>query len=194
MVEPEREPAAGTGSTGNAITNGTGTAATTVVEAINNIDATLGQIHGLKNGNAKLGTKSNLADGTTVEQHLVALDNAVGDRTQFAGSKYMGASASVADAMMSLDTNLTLTEQRVRRVEKEMRGGFASMAALSALVPNARATGDTQISVGAGAYRDHQGMAIGAFHYFNDNVLANMGLSYGGDKSTVIRAGVTFGW
>ncbi|MBQ7413545.1 MAG: YadA-like family protein [Alphaproteobacteria bacterium] len=185
---------AGTGSTGNAITNGTGTPATTVVEAINNVDATLGQIHGLKNGNSTLKDKSNLADGTTVEQHLVALDNAIGDRTQLANSKYIGPSATVADAMMSLDTNLALTEQRVRRVEKEMRGGFASMAALSALVPNARAAGDTQISVGAGAYRDHQGMAIGAFHYFNDNVLANMGLSYGGDKSTVVRAGVTFGW
>ena len=185
---------AGTGSTGNAITNGTGTAATTVVQALNNIDATLGQIHGLKNGHSHLQAKSNLADGTTVEQHLIALDDAVGDRTQYASARYVNPTMSNADAIMSLDHNLDLTEQRVRRVEKEMRGGFASMAAMAALVPNARAAGDTQLSVGVGAYRDHQGIAVGGFHYFNDNILTNVGVSYGGDKSTVFRAGVTFGW
>ena len=79
-------------------------------------------------------------------------------------------------------------------MEKEMKGGFASVAAMSALQPNARAAGDTQISMGAGAYRDHQGLAIGAFHYFNDNIMANVGASYAGDKSTMFRAGVTFGW
>ena len=162
--------------------------ATTVVEALNNVDATLGTIHGLKAKLAAAGKdKGNLATGTTVEQHLTSLDAAIGDRSQFGRSHYMKANAPVADAMMDLDYNL-------HRVEKEMKGGFASVAALSALQPNARAAGDTQISMGAGAYRDHQGFAVGAFHYFNDNVLANVGASYAGDKSTMFRAGVTFGW
>ena len=186
---------AGTGATGNAITKGTGTAATTVVQALNNIDATMGNIHGLYDGStvnsstiaSTVNGHSNLAVGTTVEDHLVSVDNAIGDRSQFGQSHYMQALDSVSNALMDIDHNLY-------RVEKEMRGGFASMAAMSALVPNARAAGDTQISVGVGAYRDHQGMALGAFHYFNDNILANFGASYGGDKSTMFRAGVTFGW
>ena len=116
------------------------------------------------------------------------------DNTAFANSKYMKDSTSVADAMMSLDQNLGYVEHRVHTLEKEMKGGFASVAAMSALAPNARATGNTQIALGTGIYRDHQGLAIGAYHYFNDNVLANIGASYGGDKSAMLRAGVTFGW
>ena len=183
----------GSASTGNALATRDASGniakpATTVVEGLNNIDATLGTIHGLKAKLAAAGKdQGNLADGTTVEDHLTSLDAAIGDRGQFAHSNYMVGDAPVADAMMSLDHNL-------HRTEKEMRGGFASVAAMSALVPNARAAGDTQISVGVGAYRDHQGMAVGAFHYFNDNILANFGASYGGDKSTMFRAGVTFGW
>ena len=161
---------------------------TTVVEALNNIDATLGTIHGLK---AKLAAQGrdygNLADGTTVEEHVASVDAAIGDRSQFGTSHYMQESAPIANAMMDLDHN-------VHRIEKEMKGGFASVAAMSALQPNARAAGDTHISMGAGAYSDHQGLAIGAFHYFNDNIMANVGASYAGDKSTMFRAGVTFGW
>ena len=135
-----------------------------------------------------------MAEVGTVENHFIALDNAIGDRTQLANSKYMKSATSVSDALMSLDQNLADTEHRVHTMEKEMKGGFASVAALSALAPNARATGNTQIALGTAVYRDHQGMAIGAYHYFNDNILANIGASYGGDKSAMLRAGVTFGW
>ena len=71
------------------LTNGTDVAPETVVEAFNNIDATLGRIHGLFDGEkvnttgrieSSTGSHSNLAQGTTVETHLVSLDNAIGDR------------------------------------------------------------------------------------------------------------------
>ena len=165
----------------------------TIVEALNNIDSTLGTIHGL-NDKRGADAKGNLAKGSTVEDHLVTLDDAIGDRSQFASSHYVRTAVSNADAIMGLDTALASTDHRVRNIEKELRGGFASMAALSALVPNARAANDTQIAVGTGSYRDHVGMAVGAFHYFNDNVLGNFGISYGGERSAVFRAGLTFGW
>jgi len=153
----------------------------------NNVVGAISQVASNVGSTPVTGANGNVAAGNTVNQNLDALDAAIGDIGQFSQSEYMSRNATIADGMMNLDHNL-------HRVEKEMRGGFASMAALSALVPNARGAGDTQLSVGTGAYRDHQGIAVGAFHYFNDNVLANMGFSYGGDKSAIFRAGVTFGW
>ena len=94
---------------------------------------------------------------------------------------------NIAAQLQSLGTDL-------QNLENEVRGGFAASAALSALVPNARATNDTQISLGTGMYRDRAGFAIGAFHYVNDNVLLNAGAAYGGSKSTTVKAGITFGW
>ena len=184
---------AGTSSTGNAITNGTGTAPTTVVAALNNIDATLGQIHGLKNGNSNLQADSNLASGTTVEEHLVSLDDAIGNRN-YASAAYITPGESVADSLSVLDTQLASVHYDLGRLENEVRGGFAAAAAMAALVPNARAAGDTQIAVGTGNYRDRVGFALGAFHYINDNVLINAGAAYGGSKSTTFKAGITFGW
>ena len=190
-----------TAHVGNAITNGGASSPTTVVDALNNIDATLGMIHGLKANGSDLGDKSNLADGTTVEQHLVSLDNAIGDLTQLVGSHYASDTTNVADSMMALDSNLNRVEgkvdaldKRVNKMHHEMKSGFASLAAMSSLVPNARSAGDTQIAVGAGYYRGTTGLAIGAFHHINDNVLLNAGASYGGNGAAVFKGGVTFGF
>ena len=267
---------------GNAITNGTGTAPTTIVGAINNIDATLGQIHGLKMGNSNLQADSNLANGTTVEQHLVALDdaignrnaytneynikagesiatsldsidnaigdrnsytaeynisngesvavsldridNAIGDRSSvaslnaainsavasdisyafettgnligdmdFSSTAFLAGSTNLSDALRTLDSNVGRIERKLDTVEHNLKSGLAAMSALSALVPNARDCGNTQISVGTGAYADRFGVAVGGFHYFNDHVLFNAGASYGGTRDWAFRAGVTFG-
>ena len=194
-------PADTGGSVGNAMAtrtdDGSGTITiskpATVVEALTNIDATLGKIHGLKDS-SNLADKSNLAAGTTVEQHLVSLDDSVGDRTQFSSARYISSGASVADAAMALDNNLSRVERDLDQTKREMKGGFAAAAAMAALVPNARAAGDTQVSVGTGTYRGRAGMALGGFHYLNDNVLLNVGASYAGSNSTTFKAGVTFGW
>lgn len=218
--------AAGTGSTGNALTNGTGTAAADVVTALNNIDATLGQIHGLKNGNSHLKTNSNLANGTTVEQHLVALDDAIGNRNissanaeinaamsgtsgnvasamettgnligtmDFDGTQYLAGVTNLTEAVKTLDSNIERVENRLEKVNHNLKSGLAAVSALSALVPNARDCGDTQLSVGTGVYADRVGVAVGGFHYFNDHVLFNAGASYGGTRDWAFRAGLTFG-
>lgn len=215
--------AAGKGSTGNALTKGTGTAAADVVTALNNIDATLGQIHGLKNGNSHLKANSNLANGTTVEQHLVSLDDAIGNRNissanaaintatasnmsaamettgnligsmDFDGTQYLAKVSNLTDAVRTLDNNIERVENRLEKVEYNLKSGLAAVSALSALVPNARDCGDTQLSVGTGVYADRVGVAVGGFHYFNDHVLFNAGASYGGTRDWAFRAGLTFG-
>ncbi len=230
---------------GNAITNGTGTMPETVVSAINNIDETIGKIHHLFDGSAvdsthiasTTGAGSNLAIGTTVEDHLVNLDNAIGDRNiasanatinaaaavsisdalsatgdlignmDFSGTTYLGGVSNITDALRTLDANIATggtggasvaaiaaIDHKIDHVEKRLNKGMAAMSALTALVPNARASGRTQISVGTGTYGDRVGIAAGAFHYINNRVLVNAGASYGGSGDMAFRAGITFGW
>lgn len=231
---------------GNAITKGTYTMPETVVSAINNIDETIGKIHGLFDGThvdatnvaSTTGTGSNLAIGTTVEDHLVTLDNAIGNRNitsanasinaaaavsvsdalsvtgdligtmDFSGTNYLGGVTNITDALRTLDANIATgmsggaasvaminqIENKIDHVENKLNKGMAAMSALTALVPNARASGRTQLSVGTGTYGDKVGIAAGAFHYVNNRVLVNAGASYGGSGDMAFRAGITFGW
>lgn len=185
---------------GNALTQGGTQSADTVVAALNNIDATLGTIHGLRDKLATSGGGTNLASGTTVEQHLTALDSAIGNRA-YTSTRYISSGSDLSSAVSTLDSNLSRVEgnldaltRRTQKMHHEMKSGFASLAAMSALVPNARVAGDTQISVGTGHYRGTTGFALGAFHHVNDNVLLNAGAAYGGNGSATFKGGITFGW
>ena len=214
-------------SVGNALANGGTTTPTTVVAALNNIDATLGTVHNLSGKLTTAGTyKGNLANGTwtTVEDHLVAVDTSIGDRSSLAslntainnaaktdvatalettgnlignmtfdGSNYLASVTDLSEAVRVLDSNIAKVDHKVEKLERKVNSGMASMAALTALVPNARDCGDTQVSIGTGAYADRAGVAVGAFHYFNDHVLVNVGASYGGTSDMAFRAGITFG-
>jgi autotransporter adhesin len=66
-------------------------------------------------------------------------------------------------------------------------------AAFSALVPNSRSKGNTQLSIGVGAYSNSQAIAAGLFRYIDNDVLLNAGVSATSDE-VVGRAGITFGW
>ena len=185
---------------GNALTQGGTQSANTVVAALNNIDATLGTIHGLRDKLATSGGGTNLASGTTVEQHLTALDSAIGNRS-YTSTRYISSGSDLSSAVSTLDSNLSRVEgnldaltRRTQKMHHEMKSGFASLAAMSALVPNARVAGDTQISVGTGHYRGTTGFALGAFHHVNDNILLNAGAAYGGNGSATFKGGLTFGW
>ncbi len=183
------------------LTGGTEDAPETITDALNNIDSTLGTIHGLKDKlqaeNIDAGT--NLAQGTTVEQHLTALDAAIGNRGSLNG-KYVSDTdvssnlQSLNNGLEELGTGLSNTNWKLNKLSSEMKGGFASIAAMTALVPNSRTCGDTQLSFGTGNYDGHQGFAFGAFHYLNNNTLLNVGYSYGGNNSSIIKGGVTFSW
>ncbi len=163
------------------LTNGGKLQPETILDAFNNIDSTMGTIHGLA---AKLESKGtymgNLAEGTTVENHLTALDASIGDRRAYTqqnviknnestaksldaldmavgdisklqGTTYASAD-NLSDAVVQIDDKLQNLDGRMERAEKdlkdvhhELRRGMASMAAMSALVPNSRSTGKTSL-------------------------------------------------
>ena len=214
-------------SIGNALTNGGQSTPATVVESLNNIDATLGTIHGLKTKiqttNPDAGT--NLASGTTVENHLTTLDASIGNRTalgsknaaintgtatsvaaglkatgdaigdmNFSSTRYASGSQDLSSAIRSLDSNIYRIDREVSDLKHDFKSGMASMAAMTALVPNARSCGDTSLSLGTGAYDGHTAMAIGGFHYLNDNLLLNAGVAWGNTDDLAYRMGVTFSW
>ena len=217
-----------TSTTDNLRTGGTGgTDPETAVEALQNIDATLGQIHGLQSTSA-LGANSNLkADAATVSvaDHLDSLDSAIGDRTlassnaaidaamngtsvaaglqaagnaigdmNFATTKYVTAGSDLSDAVRTLDSNMYRIETDLKDLRKEFKNGMASMSAMSALVPNPRATGNTSLSVGTGLYSGHTAVAVGGFHYLTDNVMLNAGAAWGNANDISYRMGITWSW
>ena len=92
------------------------------------------------------------------------------------------------DADASLQHQINDTDDRLDQVG-------AMSAAFSALVPNSRSAGDTQLSVGAGYYSSEGAIAAGLFHHVNPNVLINAGISTSiGDFETAGRVGITWGW
>ena len=86
-------------------------------------------------------------------------------------------------------------DRRVDQLENEMDEVAALASAFSALVPNARSASNTQLSLGLGNYGNANAVALGVFHYVNDNVLVNVGASTAfGNRKTAARAGITIGF
>jgi autotransporter adhesin len=69
----------------------------------------------------------------------------------------------------------------------------ALSSAFSAMTPNPRDNGRTQISMGMGFYKGKTAMAGGVYHYVNDRVLLNTGMSFAGSESSG-RFGMTIGF
>ena len=135
----------------------------------------------------------------TINTAINTLDKAIGNM-DFSQTYYVSDSENITSAINKLDTGLANVEadvrnldHRVDHVEKHLRGGIAATAALTALVPNARDCGNTQISIGSGNYADKVGFAAGLFHYINDRVLVNAGGSFATSNDWAFRAGITFG-
>ena len=80
-----------------------------------------------------------------------------------------------------------------RKLRHDFEAGMAGQAALSALVPNAKASGNTQLAVGTGAYKGHTAAAVGGFHWFTDNLLFNAGVAWDNNEATG-RMGITYSW
>ncbi len=169
---------------------------TTVEDHLTAVDAAIGNRAEVNSANAQI----NEAAKKDVASALRATGNAIGD-TNFQSSHYLKKAPDLTSAVRTLDSEVNRLDNQVGRLDKrvtnldnEMRAGFASVAALTGLVPGSREMGDTQISLGTGMYQDRVGFALGAYHYVNDNVLLNAGASYGGTESTIVKGGVTFGW
>ena len=175
------------------------TAGTNGVSASNTVNQNIDAVNAAV-GDRTYTAQNNVSSRETVTQSVDKLDRAIGNR-QYASARYISSGSNLTTAMGILDSNLGRVEDRVDNLEDrtnkmhhEMKSGFASLAAMSALVPNARANGNTQISFGTGHYRGTTGFAVGGFHYVNDDVLLNAGAAYAGNGSATFKSGVTFGF
>ena len=89
--------------------------------------------------------------------------------------------------MYRLDNQVNDLNNKYRKLDKDFRRGMASMAAMSAMAPNARAKGNTQLTLGTGAYDRNTAAAIGLFHWINNNVMVNMGVAWGSSSNAIYR-------
>jgi autotransporter adhesin len=77
-----------------------------------------------------------------------------------------------------------------------MAGVGAMALASAALVPNARAEGNTSVSVGAGHYAGQSAIAAGVNYYVSNQVLLNakVALTSAGPAKGGVSVGATFGF
>ena len=200
-----------TGNLKNDIPSSSKPNASTVTKAIANMDATIGQIHGLA---AKVGVENggaNLGQNTTVEEHLTSLAGAIGNRTHYTQQNYIKNNQTVAQSLDNLDiavgsmrrdfasaqianeARFNDLEHNINHLENKMEKGLAANNALAALKPLS-STYQTQLSAAMGGYENNQAFAIGGFHYVTEKVLLNTGVAYGGNNSMSYNVGVTFGF
>ena len=99
----------------------------------------------------------------------------------------------INNQMSSLQNQIDTNSHRINKLDNKLESGLATVSALTALHPNPRFTGKTEVSVGMGMYADNVAGAIGIFHHFNDRVMMNVAASYGGDSQWAGSCGVTFG-
>lgn len=143
---------------------------------------------------ADLGASQNgVSAGNTVNANIASLNSALGDVSTLSATHYASKATNVTDAIKSVDAGLYSLDQDVRSLRHHFEGGMASAAALSALQPNARATGNTQLALGTGAYKGHTAMALGGFHWVTDNLFLNAGVAWDNREATY-RMGVTYSW
>jgi hypothetical protein len=168
-------------------------------------------------GNALSKEINGVSASNTVNANIAALNTSVGDVARLKELMYTSNGydangdlipTSVTDAIGNLNANVgnlySVTskiaynvndlQNRYSRLRKDFETGMASMAAMSALAPNARATGNTQLSVGTGAYSGHTAAAVGAYHWVTDNLMLNAGAAWGESSDTIYRLGVTYSW
>lgn len=168
---------------------------TALEEMIDANTAAIGDRQSIHSLNQKIDeAAANLSLSASIQE----IGNTVGNM-DFTTTRYIQNDRDISSALRTLDSrvaqteiNLSRLDQKVEKQHKEMKRGFASLAALSRLVPNARSYGDTQISVAGGWYRGTTGVAVGAFHYVNNNLLVNAGLGYAGQDSLTFGVGMTF--
>lgn len=94
----------------------------------------------------------------------------------------------------TLNNRVDRMQSQINRLDNKIEQGLATVTALTALHPNPRHQGKTQISIGAGMYADNVAGAVGVFHYLNDKVMLSAGASYGGNDSFAGNVGITIGF
>ena len=167
----------------------TATGGADVVTALSEIASNIGTASDLTTAG-----KNGVATSNTVNANIDAVNAAIGDVSTLSNGNYVASATNLTDAVKTLDSNMYRLDNKINKLHNEFEGGMASAAALSALGPNAKASGNTQISLGAGEYGGHTAMAFGGFHWVNDNILLNAGAAWTDNSTMTYRMGVTYSW
>ena len=85
-------------------------------------------------------------------------------------------------------------DHRVDQLEDEMDEVAALASAFSALVPNARSTSDTQLSLGLGNYGSANAVALGVFTISTTMCCLMSGVNGFRQQQNSRRAGITIGF
>ena len=122
-----------------------------------------------KDGNA---TTEYITDSETMVEADVALDHAIQD---VAGTSYAND--------MVLSNRIDSVEKRLGNVEERID----KVGAMAAAIANLRTMGfdpeaPTEIAIGVGQYKSETGIAIGVFHYPNQDFMLSASLSSSGDE------------
>jgi predicted outer membrane repeat protein len=129
----------------------------------------------------------------TVNANLSALDTALGNVADLQELGYGNVTEAIIGTNEVFSKAINQLDMNYRDLRHDFEAGMAGQAALSALVPNGRARGDTQLSVGTGMYKGHTAAAVGGFHWLTDNLLFNAGVAWDNAEATG-RLGVTYSW
>lgn len=99
----------------------------------------------------------------------------------------------IQERVSGMQSSINYLDKRIDNLDSRLEQGLATVTALTALHPNPRHNGKTQIAIGTGMYADNVAGAIGIFHYLNDRVMLNAGAAYGGNTSWAGNVGITIG-
>ena len=132
-------------------------------------------------------------DTSKIETAIENNTNKINTNTQAIQSNTQNINALKND-VSQLNTRVNDMQSQINRLDNRLEKGLATVTALTALHPNPRHKGKTQISVGAGMYADNVAGAIGIFHWLTDRIMLSAGASYGGDDSWAGNVGITIGF
>lgn len=146
-----------------------GIASTEVVGATNKEDLATAYKDADKDGNA---TTEYITDSESMVEADVALDHAIQD---VAGTSYAND--------MVLSNRIDSVEKRLGNVEERID----KVGAMAAAIANLHTMGfdpeaPTEIAIGVGQYKSETGIAIGVFHYPNQDFMLSASLSSSGDE------------
>ncbi len=191
----------------------------------NKVAATTGKIHGLVgydaegelqlNGSGTTATtrldsnghyNGNLAIGTTIEDHLISLDNGIGAEAAARSNADQQLANQINDVANGLRSDfaaadaLTLrsanayTDDKVNKLEKDMSGGVAAATALSAVSVGNVDRGEVSVGGGYGYYNGQSAMAFGAAMGLSEgwSINAGAGIAQGDKTQFSIRAGTNY--
>lgn len=131
--------------------------------------------------------------GVDNSQDIQRIDNQVQDNRVQIKNNTQNINA-IKNDVSQLNSRVNDIQAQVDKLDNKLEKGLATVTALTALHPNPRHNGRTQISVGAGMYADNVAGAIGIFHWLTDRIMLSAGASYGGDDSFAGNVGITIGF